>query len=72
VTIQSAAFVAHQLVQGLRNGSMIGIQFGKVIIVGHSLSSLVVWVEAINYGDVDGVIGVRGGPTRCRPFSGSC
>jgi pimeloyl-ACP methyl ester carboxylesterase len=35
---------------------MIGIQFGKVIIVGHSLSSLVVWVEAINYGDVDGVI----------------
>ena len=56
VTIQSAAFVAHQLVQGLRNGSITGMQFGKVIIVGHSLSSLVVWVEAINYGDVDGVI----------------
>ena len=56
VTIQSAAFVAHELVQGLRNGSITGIQFGKVITVGHSLSSLVVWVEAINYGDVEGVI----------------
>jgi pimeloyl-ACP methyl ester carboxylesterase len=56
VTLQSTAFVAHQIVQGLRNGSITGIQFGKVIIVGHSLGSTVVWEEAINYGDVDGVI----------------
>ena len=56
VTLQSAAFVAHQLVQGLRNGSITGIQFGKVLAVGHSLSALVVWEEAINFGDVDGVI----------------
>jgi pimeloyl-ACP methyl ester carboxylesterase len=53
VTIQSAAFVAHQILQALRNGSVAGIQFGKVIIVGHSLSCLVVWVEAIKFGDVD-------------------
>jgi len=56
VTAQSAAYVAHQIVQGLRNGSVTGIQFGKVIIVGHSLGSTVVWQEAISYGDVDGVI----------------
>src|SRR5215471_15944995 len=52
VTIQSAAFVAHQIVKGLRDGSIAGVSFGKVIIVGHSLGSLVVWQEAISYGDV--------------------
>jgi len=56
LTIQAAAFVAHQIVQGLRNGSVAGIQFGRVITVGHSLGSVVVWEEAINYGDVDGII----------------
>ncbi len=56
VTVQAAAYVAHQIVQGLHNGSIAGIQFGKVIIVGHSLGSTAVWQEAISYGDVDGVI----------------
>lgn len=56
VTVQSAAYVAHQIVQGLRSGSITGIQFGKVIIVGHSLGSTAVWEEAISYADVDGVI----------------
>jgi pimeloyl-ACP methyl ester carboxylesterase len=56
LTIQAVAFVAHQIVQGLRTGSVAGIQFGKVITVGHSLGSVVVWEEAINYGDVDGII----------------
>src|SRR5271165_4995520 len=56
VTVQSAAYVAHQIVQGLRSGSVTGIQFGKVIIVGHSLGSTAVWEEAISYADVDGVI----------------
>ena len=56
LTIQAAAFVTHQIVQGLRNGSIAGIQFGKVITVGHSLGSVVIWEEAINYADVDGVI----------------
>ena len=39
VTIPSAAFVAHQIVQAQRNGSIAGIKFGKVIIVGHAFSS---------------------------------
>ena len=56
LTAQAEAFVAHQIVQALRDGSITGVQFGKVIIVGHSLGSVVVWLEAINYADVDGVI----------------
>ena len=56
VTIDAAAYVAHQIVQGLRSGFISGIPFGKVIIMGHSLGSVVVWEEAINYRDVDGVI----------------
>jgi pimeloyl-ACP methyl ester carboxylesterase len=56
MTMDAAAFVAHQIVQALRSGSINGVQFGKVILVGHSLGSVVVWDEAINYGDVDGVI----------------
>jgi len=56
LTIQAAAYVAHQIVRGLRNGAITGVQFGKVIMVGHSLGSVVVWQEAISYGDVDGLI----------------
>jgi pimeloyl-ACP methyl ester carboxylesterase len=62
VTSQATAYVAHQIVQGLRRGRINGVplgrgvRFGKVIIVGHSLGSVTVWQEAISYHDVDGVI----------------
>jgi len=56
MTAQAAAFVAHQAVQALRNGLINGVHFGKVIVVGHSLGSVVVWLEAVNYADVDGAI----------------
>ena len=62
VTSQATAYVAHQIVQGLRTGRINGVlfvrgvRFGKVIIVGHSLGSVTVWQEAISYQDVDGVI----------------
>jgi pimeloyl-ACP methyl ester carboxylesterase len=56
LSIQAAAYVAHQIVQGLRSGAVAGVQFGKVITVGHSLGSVVVWEEAISYADVDGLI----------------
>jgi pimeloyl-ACP methyl ester carboxylesterase len=56
LTLQVAADVAHQMVHCLRNGGIGGVQFGKVIPVGHSLGSVVVWQEAITYGDVDGLI----------------
>jgi pimeloyl-ACP methyl ester carboxylesterase len=56
LTVQAEAFVAHQVVQALRNSAVCDVRFGKVITVGHSLGSVVVWEEAITYGDVDGVI----------------
>ena len=56
ITAQADAFIAHQLVQALRDGTVAGIRFAKVIEVGHSLNSLIVWDEAIAYHDVDGVI----------------
>jgi pimeloyl-ACP methyl ester carboxylesterase len=56
LTIQAAAYVAHQVVQKLRDGSITGVQFGKVITVGYSSESVVVWQEVISYADVDGLI----------------
>jgi pimeloyl-ACP methyl ester carboxylesterase len=56
VTIQAAAFVAHQIVQDLRGGAIGGTPFGKVIEVGHSFGSITSWEEAATYHDVNGVI----------------
>src|SRR5262249_29204703 len=56
ITVHAAAHVAHQVVQALRHGEIGGTRFRKIIAVGHSLGSVVVWDEAINYADVDGVI----------------
>src|SRR5260370_3427152 len=55
-TIEVAAFVDHQVVQGLKNGSITGTRFGKVIEMGHSFGSIATLKEAITYGDVAGVI----------------
>lgn len=56
LTIQSDSFVAHQVIQDLRNGTIGGKTFVKVVIVGHSLGSAVSLDEAATYQDVDGVI----------------
>lgn len=56
VTIESNAYVAHQLVGALRRGSIGNVRFDRVILVGHSLGVGITWVEAARYGDVDGVI----------------
>src|SRR5271165_1120298 len=71
VTIQSAAFVAHQLVQGLRNGSITGIQFGKVIIVG-TRSAPWSFGWRLSTTATSTALSCPGQPTRYRPFSGSC
>ena len=56
VTMQTDAYVVHEIVQDLRSG-LIGSQtFAHVLIVGHSLGSGTVWIEAGTYHDVDGVI----------------
>jgi pimeloyl-ACP methyl ester carboxylesterase len=55
VTIESNAYVLHQIVQALRAGAM-GFQAGNVITVGHSLGSLISMAEAGACNDVDGVV----------------
>jgi pimeloyl-ACP methyl ester carboxylesterase len=68
VTVDAAAYVAHQIVSALRDGSLTGTHFGKVIAVGHSLGSAVVWTEAIRYADVNGVIVTGAAHSRALAF----
>ena len=56
VTIPSNAFTIHQAISQLRSGTVDGVRYGKVVIVGHSLGSLISWYEAGTYHDVDAVI----------------
>lgn len=60
VTIESNAYVAHQLVSALRRGRIGGVPFARVVSVGHSLGVGIAWVEAARYADVDGVIVTAG------------
>ena len=56
LTTESSAYVAHQLVQKLRDGDIGDTTFNKVISVGHSFGSVTTLYEAGVYQDVDGVI----------------
>lgn len=56
VTVDSNAFVLHQVVQALRTGSPSLPAFDTVITVGRSLGSVVAYVESNRHGDVDGII----------------
>ena len=56
ITGAGLASVTHQIIGQLRAGRVGGIRFGRVILVGHSMGSGVVVVEAATYHDVDGVI----------------
>jgi pimeloyl-ACP methyl ester carboxylesterase len=56
ITMRVAGHVVHTIVAGLRDGSIAGVRFGRVITVGHSWGSIVAWREAVDYGDVDGLI----------------
>lgn len=59
IDFESDAWVAHQVVQYLRAGSL-GAQFTKVAEVGHSLGSGTAFTEAGRYRDVDALV-VSGG-----------
>jgi pimeloyl-ACP methyl ester carboxylesterase len=52
--------VAHQLVQGLRAGDVEtpgpDAAFDKVVLVGHSLGSLMAFLEATEFQDIDGLV----------------
>jgi pimeloyl-ACP methyl ester carboxylesterase len=61
VTIESNAYVVHQIVQEMRSGQRVVPGFGRVrarriALVGHSLGSLISIQEAATYDDVDGVV----------------
>ncbi len=56
VTMQTNAFVIHEIVQDLRNGSIGNQSFAQIILVAHSLGSADAWLEAGTYHDVDGVV----------------
>ncbi|HVH44921.1 MAG TPA: alpha/beta fold hydrolase, partial [Labilithrix sp.] len=61
VTIRSNAYVVHQVVQKLRSGTLHVPSFGpvtgsRVMLVGHSMGSVVSIREAASYHDVDGLI----------------
>lgn len=56
VTLQSNAYVLNQVNQALRDGTINGVKFERIINVGHSYGSYTV-IEAVSeYGNVDGVI----------------
>ena len=54
VTIDTDAYVAHQIVHRLRSGRI--ARFKKVVTVGHSHGSIVALVEAQRFADVDGLL----------------
>ena len=56
VTANSHAYVLKQIIDKLRSGQIEGIKFSKVVLVGHSLGSLLSLIEAGKYQNVDGVI----------------
>jgi pimeloyl-ACP methyl ester carboxylesterase len=55
VTTNANAAILHELVQALRDGRFRG-PYSKVVLVGHSYGTLLSWVEAGNYNDVDAVV----------------
>jgi pimeloyl-ACP methyl ester carboxylesterase len=61
VDIPANGFVVHQIVQALRGGDLVIPSFGRieaerVVLVGHSLGSVISIQEAGFFGDVDGVV----------------
>lgn len=55
VTMDAQASVVHQVVGALRDGSL-GVAFDSVVLVGHSSGSLIAYLEAGRFEDVDGLV----------------
>lgn len=55
LTGTTQALVVHQVVGKLRAGQVAGTRFDRVVLVGHSMGSGIVVLEAATYHDVDGV-----------------
>jgi pimeloyl-ACP methyl ester carboxylesterase len=55
-TVAAQAEVLEQVVQRARAGEIGGIDFERVLLVGHSLGSVIAGAQAATWGDVDGVV----------------
>jgi pimeloyl-ACP methyl ester carboxylesterase len=57
VDFETSAYTLHQSIQALRNGSLTGHSFNKVIVVGHSLGTTVgIHLVSLYQNDADGFI----------------
>jgi pimeloyl-ACP methyl ester carboxylesterase len=56
VTIPAEAYVAHELIQDLRQGKVSGTKFANIIAVGHSMGASILSVEGGTYNDANGLI----------------
>jgi pimeloyl-ACP methyl ester carboxylesterase len=59
-TSSADAYTIHQVVLALRTGGVSGsrgqVSFEKVVGVGHSLGTILLWAEASRYQDIDGLV----------------
>ncbi|QRN96506.1 alpha/beta fold hydrolase [Archangium violaceum] len=55
VNLTAQAYVGHQLVQALRNGAF-GHAWSRVVLVGHSLGSIISIAQSATYHDVEGLV----------------
>lgn len=56
VSLSTGAAALHDVVTALREGDVTGHAFEHVVYVGHSVGSIVGWVETSTYRDVDAVV----------------
>jgi pimeloyl-ACP methyl ester carboxylesterase len=55
-TVSAQAYILRQVVAAAREGILGGAGFPRIVLIGHSLGSVVAGYEAASYGDVDAVV----------------
>jgi pimeloyl-ACP methyl ester carboxylesterase len=56
VSLENGAAALHDVITSLRSGELAGFPFTNVVYVGHSVGSIVGWVEASTYRDVSAFV----------------
>lgn len=56
VTTDAHAYILHQIIQRLHDGTLTQVQYPNVIVVGHSYGSMITIAESSQYHDEQGVI----------------
>lgn len=57
IDVDANAYVVHQLIELLRSGILAGARPGSVVVVGHSMGSVMAVAHAVDYpSDADGII----------------